>query len=440
MGTIIALASGSGKSGVAIIRVSGPNSLDLAEFLTKRREFAPRYAHLCQFFDSRNEIIDSGLCLYFPAPNSFTGEDVIEFHLHGSRAIVKKFLEVAIGTDLVRLAKPGEFSRRAFLNDKMDLAQAEGLLDLIDSETEAQRQLSLRIMKGELGDATRHWREKILKILAEAEAYIDFPDEDLPEGLSETNRIDIAALIDELRRAADHFKNFQRIRDGFNIVIIGPPNAGKSSLLNALCGKDAAIVSSIAGTTRDIIEVSLSLGGYLVHFNDTAGLRESADTIEQEGIKRALERCEHADLIIGLVENFDHLKQMQPHLEADSFVVWSKSDLAEEERFYNKIPNLQFEISVNQEDSLRKLEAAIIERIAESSQISEFAPITRMRHLIAINETIAALERSLTSSKIAIEIGCEDLRVATSCLGEIVGHIGIEDLLDRIFSSFCIGK
>lgn len=438
--TIIAPASGNSKAGVAVIRVSGKNAKSLALRFSKLENFKPRYAHYCDFLDTEGDFLDSGLCLFFPGPGSFTGEDVVEFHLHGSRAIVLRFIEAALATGLVRIAEAGEFTRRAFLNDKMDLSQAEGLMDLIDSETEAQRKQALRLMKGELGDKAREWREEIVTILAEAEAYIDFPDEDLPDGLSERNRVRILNLMRELESAVSHFRDFRRIRDGFTIVLIGAPNAGKSSLLNALCGREAAIVSSIAGTTRDIVEVSLNMDGFLVHINDTAGLREANDAIEQEGIKRALERCENADLIIGLAEGQGQIDTILEHLESDSIIVWSKSDLHGNTRNTENLPFKQIPISSKNRDGIDILERAIIERVSEFSQDNGFVPINRLRHVIAIEEALIALDNSFASSEIALELGCEDLRFAAFRLGEIIGKIGVDDLLDKIFSSFCIGK
>lgn len=437
--TIIALASGNAKAGVSVIRCSGPNAYELAKRLSGRESFSPRFAHFCKFAYN-GELIDTGLCLFFPSPNSFTGEDVIEFQLHGSHSIIRKFMDVAVETGLTRLAEAGEFSRRAFLNNKMDLSQAEGLIDLIDAETEAQRKQALRIVKGELGNKANDWRERIIEILAESEAYIDFPDEDLPDGLSQENKHKINDLINDLDQTLSHFRDFQRVRDGFSIVIIGPPNAGKSSLLNSLCGREAAIVSSIAGTTRDIVEVSLNLQGYLVHISDTAGLREANDTIEQEGIRRALERCESADLIIGLVEDIDQYKAIAPHLEKDSLLIWTKADLFGNDRIDQSIPFEQFLISVRNKSGLENLIAAIIARACVNSQSAEFAPITRLRHKIAIENAIESLNRSLSSSAIALELGSEDLRHAAFQMGAIIGKVDIENLLDKIFSSFCIGK
>lgn len=437
--TIIALASGNAKAGVAIIRVSGGNAIELARIFTNNKKLVPRYCHFHEFRDVSGELLDSGIIIYFPAPNSFTGEDVIEFQIHGSHAITKRFIEAAIETKLVRLAAPGEFSKRAFLNDKMDLSQVEGLLDLIDAETELQRRQAIRILNGELGDKTAQWRESIVTILAEAEAYIDFPDEDLPDGLSQNNRARIINLIDELNIAISNSNGSNIIRDGFTIVIIGAPNVGKSSLLNALCRQDAAIVSSIAGTTRDIIEVSLNLEGYLVHLNDTAGLRDASDLIEKEGIRRALERCEKADLIIGLVEDENQIRDIEPHLNEDSFLIWSKSDIFGNRN--SKECNLsQINISASLNEGIVELEQLIISRIREKSQLSEAVPLTRLRHKLAICDAIDALEKSLNSSEMALELGCEDLRYASFRLGEIVGKVGMDDLLDKIFSSFCIGK
>ncbi len=438
--TIIALASGSGRAGVSIIRISGKNAPEICKTLTGIIP-KPRYASLRNLYSASKDILDKALILYFAAPHSFTGEDVIEFHCHGGRAIVKSVIETCIKTGLCEMAKPGEFTRKAFDNGIMDLSSAEGLADLIDAETESQRKQALRQMQGELAKLATSWREEIILCLSESEAYIDFPDEDLPNGLSESAYKRVLRLTESLKQHLKRSNSAIRVRDGFKIAIIGPPNAGKSSLLNAIAGKEAAIVSSIAGTTRDIVEISLIIDGHLISIADTAGLRETEDLIEKEGVRRAIERAETADLRIGLIENPKDLDAVLPLLTKRDIICFSKSDLTK-----NKKPEIdlsKFEvlnISTISMLGIDTLESIIKSRAAIDSEDLEDAPLTRLRHRIAVEKAIESLENILNNKDLENELVCEDLRIAARSLGEIIGIVDVEDILDKIFSSFCIGK
>ncbi|MBN8649062.1 MAG: tRNA uridine-5-carboxymethylaminomethyl(34) synthesis GTPase MnmE [Caulobacterales bacterium] len=443
MTSIIAPASGTAKSGVIVIRVSGDNSKKLIEILCKKPCPKPRYASLRQIFDNDGNIIDNALVLFFEGPNSFTGEDIAEFHIHGGPSVLTAFMSAALKTNLVELAKPGEFSKRAFRNGKMDLTQAEGLADLIDAETEAQRKQAMRQMRGDLKNQAHMWRDEIVDCLAEAEAYIDFPDEDLPSGLSHTNRNRILKLSNSLKLHLEKSKSAQKIRDGLTIIIIGAPNVGKSSFLNAICGREAAIVSSIAGTTRDIVEVSFVLRNNLVSIADTAGLREANDIIEQEGIKRALEKSQEADLIFGLASNKKEAEFIKTHLNDGDYLIWSKSDTRDDKLIGTielKNTIAEVEISSKNPDDISLIEDIIIKKCIATSETLEIAPLTRIRHYNAIERTIAHLDNALLIDDENPEIACEELRMAARALGEFVGIVGIEDIYDRIFSSFCIGK
>src|SRR5690606_16468341 len=298
--TIFALASAAGRAGVAVVRLSGSTASRALETLSSQPLPSPRRASLRRLHDSAGERLDDALVLWFPAPHSYTGEDVVELHLHGGRAVVRDVLEALAAVPGLRPAEPGEFTRRAFDNGKLDLAEVEGLADLIDAETAGQRRQALRQLDGGLSALGEGWRARLVRILAQLEADIDFPDEDLPERVAAAVAPGIEELANEMRRHLDDGRRGEILREGFHIAIIGPPNAGKSSLLNWLAQRDAAIVSDTAGTTRDVVEVRLDLGGWPVIVADTAGLRETAETVEREGIRRARARAEAADLVIAL--------------------------------------------------------------------------------------------------------------------------------------------
>ena len=433
--TIVAPASGPGPSGVAIIRISGPEAGQALQSLAGPLP-TPRTATLRALRDRDGEKIDKALVLWFPAPGSFTGEDVAEFHVHGGRAIVSDVIEACIATANVGLAKPGDFTRRAFENGKMDLSAAEGLGDLIDAETQAQRRQALRQMEGELANEVVAWRDEIIDALATAEGDIDFPDEDLPRGLSARAHTQITQLHCKLAQHLVESQHAIRIRDGFRVAILGVPNAGKSSLLNVLVRREAAIVSPIPGTTRDIVEVRMVLAGMVVLLADTAGLRVAGDQIEAIGISRALDQAKAADLRIGVVASRDEQMQLAHLLGPEDIWVLAKADIQgwtvneKNEILVSSVTGLGIDI----------LEAAIISGATQDLITSENAPLTRLRHQDAVRNTIAALERAQNSHTDAPELIAEDLRLATRSLGQIIGHVDMEDVLDRVFSKFCIGK
>lgn len=438
--TIIALASGAGRAGVAIIRISGPNSTQILELITERSVPKPRYASMRSLYDNAGQVIDKALVLYFNAPNSFTGEDIIELHIHGGRAILSSVLSICLNTKLCRFALAGEFSRQAFYNGKMDLTEAEGLADFIEAETEAQRKQALKQMEGELGKLARIWREDLIDCMAQAEAYIDFPDEDLPTGLDDSARRRILVLKDSLQNHLHNSSKAQKVRDGFKIVLIGAPNAGKSTLLNALAKREVAIVSSLAGTTRDIVEISFTLNGNLIWIADTAGLRETNDEIEKEGVRRALERSQTSDLRLGLASVLDEAKEVLKHLEPEDILIWTKSDQITHIEAPDCNVSKQIFISAKSGDGIDILENIISERAAISIELMESAPLTRERHKEAVSNAIFYLDRALVDETAPPELVCEDLRMAARELASITGEVGLEDVLDRVFSSFCIGK
>lgn len=426
--TIYGVASAMGKAGVAVIRISGNRAL-LALGELGVAEPAPRTAVLAKL-QHGEQVIDSALVLYFSGPNSFTGEDVVELHTHGSMAVIRKLLAVLAGVSGVRMAEPGEFSRRAFENGKMDLTAAEGLADLIDAETEAQHKQAVRQMDGELGEIYDEWRDELVGALARVEAYIDFPDEDLPQELVDDINGRLDKLICAISAHMDDGKRGEKIREGLYVAILGAPNVGKSSLLNYLAGREAAIVSDIAGTTRDVVEVNLEIAGLPVTFADTAGLRESADEIENEGIKRALQRAENADLKILMFAAGEEKDQKTTELDDEnSIIVVNKDDDA-------KANGLA--ISLKNKTGLDALMEVLADKISERFALTEQPLITRARHREALLKALTALQDF--SFEKPIELAGEDLRYAAKAIGSITGKIDVEDLLDEIFSSFCIGK
>jgi tRNA modification GTPase len=398
---------------------------------------SPRRAERRRLVDPETgEQLDDGLVLWFPGPNSATGDDVAEFHLHGSRAVLVAFIEVLSRLGL-RLAEPGEFTRRAFLNGKLDLLQAEAIADLAAAETEAQRRQALRQLDGELGGFYRGWCHRVTRILAHLEAAIDFPDEDLPHEIEGRVIGEIEMLIAEIEGHLADGHRGERLRDGVMVAIVGPPNAGKSSLLNKIVRREVAITSHVAGTTRDIVEVAIDLQGYPVVLADTAGLRDSRDLVEQEGLRRALQRAEEAEVRLFV---FD----ARHPAEARGAFAWPGPDTLQ---VANKIdlvrgrgddsPSTAFRISALTGEGVDTLLTAVGERVAQSHRI-EAPVLTRARHRQALAEATASLQRSLSAP--LPELRAEDLRLALRSLGRITGAVDVEDLLDVIFRDFCIGK
>lgn len=438
--TIVALATGAGRAGVAILRLSGPHAGAALQALTNRPLPSPRRAARRAFVDPRDGApIDDGLALNFPAPNSFTGEDVVELHLHGGQAVIAAALDALIGQDNVRLAEPGEFTRRAFENGKLDLAEAEGLADLVDAETEGQRRQALRQMRGDLSARVEIWRAQMIEAMALLEAAIDFPDEELPEDLAERVAPKLAILRGELSAALEDASRGERVREGYRIAILGAPNAGKSSLLNTLARRDAAIVSDIPGTTRDVIEVRLVLAGFPVWIADTAGLREAADNIEAEGVRRAFARAEEADLRIGLVEAQAELTHALANaLQSADLLLVSKVDVAP-----MCAKSAAFEtrgVSTQTGEGVAALEAWISARVERDLAQHETPALTRARHRACVRNAGDAIARAEDALEQGAELAAEELRSASAHLARLTGRIDVEDLLDDIFSRFCIGK
>jgi tRNA modification GTPase len=397
---------------------------------------SPRSARRSRLFaPETGEQLDDGLVLWFPAPHSATGEDVAEFHVHGSRAVLAAIMEVLRRLGL-RLAEPGEFTRRAFLNGKLDLLQAEAIADLAAAETEAQRRQALRQLDGELGSLYRGWRDRLTRILAHLEAAIDFPDEDLPPEIEDRILGETEVLIAEIERHLADGHRGERLRDGIMVAIIGPPNAGKSSLLNRIARRDAVITSPIAGTTRDIVEVAIDLQGYPVLLADTAGLRDSDDVVEQEGLRRALRRAEEAEIRLFVLDARcpDQGRGAAAWPGPDTILLANKIDLVPARC---DLPSTAVPISALTGEGVEGLLSALGQRVAENYRI-EAPVLTRARHRQALEEAVLSLRRG--SGAPLPELRAEDLRLALRSLGRITGAVDVEDLLDVIFRDFCIGK
>lgn len=439
--TIYALATAPGRAGVAVVRVSGPAAQAGLRALTGKAPPPPRQAALCTLTDPQGgRPIDHALVLFFAAPASFTGEDVVEYHLHGSPAVVRMLLAALAAQPGHRMAQPGEFTRRGFENGKMDLTAAEAIADLINAETEAQQMQALAQLEGSLATLYEGWGRDLARALAHLEADIDFPDEDLPEGVGAAVMPVLKDLSAAIAAHLDDNRRGEILRDGVQVAVIGAPNAGKSSLVNALAQRDVAIVSEHAGTTRDVIEVHLNLGGYPVVLADTAGLRpdqlfaDAHGAIEGEGIRRALERAKRADIKILLFDAT--LPQMDAATLAlkdeKSLIVLNKAD-----RLKTAPPDY-IAISAQDGTGLATLTGALLQKIAAMIGTRDAPSLTRQRHRDALGECLQSLERAMTAP--APELMAEDVRLALRALGRITGRVDVEDLLDIIFRDFCIGK
>jgi tRNA modification GTPase len=441
--TIFALSSGAGRAGIAVFRVSGPDAGAALAALTGRPPPAPRRAVQATVADpSDGTVIDHGLVLWMPGPDSFSGEDVAEIHVHGGRAVIAALAATLAAVDRLRPAEAGEFTRRAFDNGKLDLTQVEGLADLIDAETEAQRRQALSQMEGRLGALYEDWRARLVRIQAHAEAEIDFPEEDGTGGALGAVLAGIPALSAEIAAHLDDRHRGERLRDGVQIAIVGAPNAGKSTLMNQIARRDVAIVATTAGTTRDVVEVHLDLGGYPVTVADTAGLRAPGDAVEAEGIRRARDRAAAADLRLAVFDatHWPALDADTAALldHADDLAVLNKADLAAVPADSSVDGRPALVLSAKTGDGvaalLSRLEAAVRGRLEAAAGPG----LTRVRHRRALEETAAALERATAAG--APELLAEDLRLAARALGRLTGRVDVEDLLDVIFRDFCIGK
>lgn len=443
--TIYALSTVCGKSGVAVIRVSGAEAFRAVEAMTSlnAKTLKPRYAYFVKLLHSQTkEVIDNSLLICFAAPHSFTGEDIVELQIHGSRAVINSVIDSLSALANFRLAEPGEFSKRAFYNQKMDLTEAEGLADLIDAETSEQQKYALRQMEGGLKNLYEGWREKLLTLLAHLEAYIDFPEEDIPADITSSMLNDVFKLSESIQSHLQDDNAGERLREGFRVVIVGPPNAGKSSLLNAFAKREAVIVSDIAGTTRDAIDIHMDLNGYPVTFTDTAGLRETEEEIERKGIEIAKSKISDADLVICLFDAEKDSVQIFENIEKafknKIIFVANKSDKLTFEQCSNLKKEQILLISAKHQQGVADLLDVISVRIAARFSSGSNLLITRARYREALQNTLQNLQAFSFDKE--IELTAEDIRLAARELGKITGRIEVDEILDKIFGSFCIGK
>jgi len=442
--TIYALSTGPGISGVAIVRISGPEASKAIKLLTKKDLPTPRIATLRKINNiNTSELIDEGIIIWFPGPESYTGEDMAEFHVHGGKAIVLALQNELSKMENFRLAEPGEFTKIAFQNGKINLLKAEGVADLISAETEMQRLQAVKIMKGNSAEKFDNLREKLLKILSFVEAKIDFPEEDLPdENIQQIKKVS-TDVLNQIKKILNDQKVGEIIREGFKIAIVGPTNAGKSSLLNNLSNRDVAIVSEIAGTTRDVIEAHLNIDGYPVIISDTAGIRNSKDEIEKKGIKLSLDRAENADLKLVVVDakSVDLSGFLNDLLKDNAILVVNKSDLINGE-LDPKVKKLDHVlISLKENLNLDKLISKIKNKLKTKFIVNEDILITRERHRQHLVQCSDNLRNFIEKNeKKDFDKGAEDLRLATRHLGMIVGKVDVEEILGSIFNDFCIGK
>ena len=442
--TIYALSTGPGVSGVAIIRISGSQASNIIKSLTSKKIPSPRVATLRKINNiNTSELIDEGIIIWFPGPHSYTGEDMAEIHIHGGKSVILAVQKEISKIQNCRLAEPGEFTKLAFQNGKINLLKAESIADLISAETEIQRLQALKIMEGKSSEKFNELREKLLKLLSFVEAKIDFPDEDLPEDNIKTLKKDSNDVLNKIKKILDDQKVGEIIREGFKIAIIGPTNAGKSSLLNNLSNREVAIVSEIAGTTRDVVETHLNLDGYPVIISDTAGIRDSKDEIEKKGIKLSLKKAENADLKLVVVDakNVDFSDFLTDIIKKNAILVVNKSDLLEGELDPKILEIDHVLISLKKNLNIDKLISKIKDKLKNKFISNEDILITRERHRQHLIQCVEHLEDFLDKNEIKdFDKAAEDLRLATRHLGMIVGKVDVEEILGSIFNDFCIGK
>ncbi len=440
---IYALSSGRGPSGIAIVRISGSETLQICQNLTRSEDIKSNEVNFCKFYNPNNgNVIDpEALLLWFPGPNSYTGEDLAELQIHGSNAVINALLRVLSEQKNCRLAEPGEFTKIAFQNDKIDLLKAESIGDLIHSETELQRQQAVKLVQGNASNYYNDLREKIIKSLAFIEAKIDFAEEDLPEKVLKDAHKSIKEIHSEITKIIEDNKVGEKIRDGFRVSITGEVNAGKSSLLNLLSKREVAIVSDEAGTTRDVIETYLNLDGYPVILADTAGIREAKNEVEKKGISLALGKSKEADLNIVVIDNSSKKinKEIQNMINKDTIILLNKSDVSDNQNHKFDVDTVLASVKSNK--NIDKLINLVKSKLSKKFSSNNSALITRERHRVKLNDCLKEIDKFLKKDQNKdLELAAEDLRMATRHLGSIVGKVDVEEILGSIFKDFCIGK
>jgi len=440
---IYALSSGRGPSGIAIIRLSGKDTQKISENISKNKDLKSKEINFCKFYDPlNNNLIDEGLLLWFPGPNSFTGDDLVEFHVHGSNAVITFFLKVLSEQKNCRLAEAGEFTKIAFINNKIDLIEAESIGDLIHAETELQRKQAVKLVQGNGSFYYNNLREKLIKSLAYIEAQIDFAEDDLPESVLKEVQKSIKEVHTDIKKILEDHKLGEKIRDGFRVSIVGEVNAGKSSLLNLLSKRDVAIVSEEEGTTRDVIETYLNIDGYPVILADTAGIRDSKNEVEKKGISLAINKSKEADLNLIIIDNSSKKinVKIKNLINENSIVVLNKSDVdSKQNHNFKEIETVL--LSVKDNKNINQLIKKIKEKLSKKFISSNDILVTRERHRVKLNACLKDIDNFFKRDQNKdIEMAAEDLRLATRHLGGIVGKVDVEEILGSIFKDFCVGK
>jgi tRNA modification GTPase len=440
--SIFALATAPGTSGLAVIRLSGDNAFNIAKQITKKKVIKPRFAHFSKFYDLNNKVIDKGIFIAFKKPHSYTGDDVVEFHIHGSHAVISYFFKTLSKFKDCRLATAGEFTRNALLNKKINLLQAESLIDLINSETEIQRTHALRVMDDDTTKIYDSLRGEIIKILSDYEAVIDFSDDEVGKDVFSHNRTKLLKLNDKIKGIINKGKNYEKIREGFKVSIIGPANSGKSSLINYLANRKISIVSDTPGTTRDIIEASIVINGKLIRFFDTAGLRKTKNKIEKIGVSLAQKNLSESDLKLIIFDNSIPIdKKILQYYDSNSLIILNKIDKKKSNNFFKNKKFKTFKISIKHNIGISNVIKEISKMFDKHFKFDHDNIVSRKRHQKNLENTVFFIENCLKKKNIdQIDIAAEDLRMAVRNLGEIVGYVNVEDLLDRIFKDYCIGK
>ena len=440
---IYALSSGKGPSGIAIIRLSGKGALKISELISRKKNFKSKEVNLCKFYNPHDDsLIDEGLLLLFLSPNSFTGDDLVEFHVHGSNAVISYFLRVLSEQHNCRLAEPGEFTKIAFQNNKIDLVEAESIGDLIHAETELQRQQAVNLVQGNASIYYNNLRTKLIKSLSFIEAKIDFAEDDLPESVLNEVHKSIKEVHSDIKKILEGHNVGEKIRDGFRVSILGEVNAGKSSLLNLLSKRNAAIVSDEEGTTRDVIEVYLDIDGYPVILADTAGIRNSKNEVEKKGILLAINKSKESDLNLIVVDNSSNNidPKIKDLINNDCIVVLNKSDVSSKQNNNFKDAEVVL-VSVKYNKNITELIKKIKKRLSKKFITANDVLVTRERHRDKLNACLEEINKFLKKDQNKdIEMAAEDLRMATRHLGSITGKVDVEEILDSIFKDFCIGK
>ncbi len=432
--TIFALSSAYGKAGVSVFRISGPSALSILQTLSNGKKFQPNLMKFVNIYHPNTSLLlDSCMAVYFKGPASYTGEDTVELFTHGSIAVIDSIYEALSTFKEARIAEPGEFTKQAFINGKLDLTQVEAVADLIDAETESQRKLALSNTNGELSKLYNSWRDELVKILAWCEASIDFSDDEMPKDVMKKNDEKLAKLLKEIKKHIETSSNAKRIKQGLEVAIIGKPNVGKSSLFNKIIGENKAIVSSIAGTTRDIVDTSIDICGFKVNLSDTAGLNEKTDDkIEKKGIKKAIEKAKNADIKIYVIDNLKSLDEKK--IDKDTIVLFNKID----KKKFENLPSNIIPLSVKNGDNWDKFWSQFVKKIKSKMKNTSDATLTQQRYKNALISCENYLSCAMEEDE--IDLKAENIRLAVDEIGSITGKVYFNELLDEIFSSFCLGK